>query len=103
MGRLMEDCHRESLALQDAISTSLPMDAADLSRLETYQHLDHVTQVHEDLGRLLPKLSGALRDDAGSIDGLAETLRLFSLRERLFDKAGAHREPRHLSGEVSFF
>lgn len=103
MGRLMEECHRKSLELQEAISLSLPVDGTDPSRLETYQHLDHVTQMYEDLGRLLPRLSRALRTDAASIDDLAATLRLHSLRERLFDAAAAGHEPRHFSGEVSFF
>lgn len=101
IGRLMDDCHREALALQEAISLSLPMDAADLSRLETYQHLDHVTQVHADLGRLLPELSRALEDDARRVDHLAGTLRLISLRDRLFGTADARAAPP--SGEVSFF
>lgn len=102
LGDLMRDCHRESLALQDAISRTLPRDPEALSRLQTYQQMDHVTQVHADLARLLPELAKAVVSDDGGIDHLSDTLRLVSLRDRLFGQERAQ-GPLPPPGEVSFF
>ena len=103
MGQLMQDCHRESLALQDAISRRLPPNSGDRAGIAAFQNLDHMTQVHDDLARLLPELARALDGGTGPVDGLADALRLVSLRHRLFEKtqgAGATWNP---SGEVDFF
>ncbi|MEQ9041765.1 MAG: hypothetical protein RIE24_25870 [Silicimonas sp.] len=102
LGDLMRDCHRESLALQDAISRTLPRDPEALSRLQTYQQMDHVTQVHADLARLLPELAKAVVSDDSCIDHLSDTLRLVSLRDRLFGQERAQ-GPLPPPGEVSFF
>ena len=103
IGALMKECHAESLSLQDAVSVSMPIDDISLSRLETYQHLDHMTQVNEDLSRLLPALAAAVNDGVTEIDHLAGTLRLVSLRDRLFRASGPGKENTAVSGDVSFF
>lgn len=103
IGALMKECHAESLGLQDAVSVSMPIDDISLSRLETYQHLDHMTQVNEDLSRLLPALAGAVNDGVTEIDHLAGTLRLVSLRDRLFRGNGGEMTDTAISGDVSFF
>jgi hypothetical protein len=103
VGNLMKECHAESLSLQDALSISLPMEDLDLSRLDTYQQLDRMTQVNEDLSRLLPALALALKEGVTDIDHLANTLRLVSLRERLFTSHQPVAEKAASSGDVSFF
>lgn len=103
MGRLMRDCHRECLELQEAISRAGPSARPDARDSPVYQNLDHMTQVHEDLARLLPQLAGAIETGVGPVDGLAEALRLISLRHRLFGydegAAASVSDP----GEVSLF
>ena len=103
IGALMKECHAESLSLQDAVSVSMPIDDISLARLETYQHLDHMTQVNEDLSRLLPAMAAAVNDGITEIDHLAGTLRLVSLRDRLFRQPGPGKANTAVSGDVSFF
>lgn len=103
MGQLMSDCHRECLALQDAISQTLPATGAEPRHATTMQNLDHMTQVHEDLARLLPELADAISRDVGPVNGLAEALRLMSLRHRLFGYEPNSPPASHNPGEVSLF
>ncbi len=103
IGTLMKECHAESLGLQDAVSVSMPIDDISLCRLETYQHLDHMTQVNEDLSRLLPALAAAVNDGVTVVDHLAGTLRLVSLRDRLFRGHGDTAPKTAISGDVSLF
>jgi hypothetical protein len=103
MGLLMQECHRQSLALQEAVSADLRRDPAAVARLETYQALDHATQVQDDLARLLPALAEALRTRNAAPDELAAKLRLVSLRRRLFAASEGWATPVPQTGEISFF
>lgn len=104
IGALMADCRREALALQDVISEALPSRGVDLSAATTYQRLDYVTQVHEELSRLLPALADAIDNGNGNTDGLASSLHLDSLRDRLFGKREADHRPNTTEhGIVDFF
>lgn len=102
MGQLMQDCHRECLALQVAISAA-PAADPDPDHVAAFQKLDHMTQVHEDLARLLPELAEALNTGVGAVDGLAEALRLISLRHRLFGFERGAPISVQAPGDVNFF
>lgn len=104
LGLLMRDCHAESLAIQDALAELVPDQSKSLSYLETYQHLDRVTQVHEDVARLLPELARSLRCGDEPVTHLAKALRLYSLRDRLFNSSDPYVDAQAtISGDVNFF
>lgn len=103
IGSLMGDCHREALALQEAISHAINLESADVAAVTAYQRLDHVTQVHEELSRLLPAVAKAVANGSENPDELASNLRLVSLRDRLFGKGRDQDRPAPRPGEVSLF
>lgn len=103
IGDLMRDCHRQSLALQDAATGSLSPRKVTPERLKTYQSLDHLTQVHADLARLLPALSRTLQHGHETNEDLTSTLRLASLRKRLLGSDQDRPVTVNDAGEVHFF
>ena len=103
IGDVLRDCHLHSTELQDAISTTLSSGKADPRRLRTFQGLDHVTQVQEDLSRLLPALAEISGDAAGNAASLSGHLRLVSLRDRLFAAGRPSTRMTSRPGDVDFF
>ncbi len=103
IGDLMRDCHHQSLDLQDAVAGSVSHGKVTPERLRTFQSLDHLTQVHADLARLLPALSTALQQEVAAHESLATTLRLASLRVRLFGADQDDATSPNDAGDVSFF
>ena len=103
MGLLLQECHRQSLALQEAVSADMRRAPGAVARLETYQALDHATQVQDDLAHLLPALAEALRHHHTAPRELAGKLRLVSLRQRLFGVTEDGCAAAPTSGEISFF
>lgn len=100
MGELLRDCHQRSLALQDAMTSVTGSASGTADALETFQALDHVTQIHDDLARLLPALATSLRRGKATREDLARTLNLQSLRTRLLGVASSVKPP---SGDIHMF
>jgi hypothetical protein len=101
LGRIMHDLQKQDLALQKAIA-SLASNAqtasADMVHL---QHVDLVTQTHEDLARFLPELAACLERTGFDQQKLSQKLRLRSLQDQLLAKEAIGDETD--SGDVSFF
>ena len=103
LAEVMRDCHCHSVELQDAISTTLSSGKADAQSLRTFQGLDHVTQVQEDITRLLPALARISGETAADADSLANSVHLISLRDRLFSDSSLPVRIRSRPGDVDFF
>ena len=103
VGEVMLDCQRETEGLQDALSQVSGFIAAERSSIETFQNLDHITQVHAELSRLFPALADCVRKGFCEPEGIASTVRLVSLRDRLFDPETPQRRSDPKPGEVSLF
>ncbi|MEM9426314.1 MAG: hypothetical protein AAGA06_06395 [Pseudomonadota bacterium] len=82
IGSLVADFHASDVALQNAISslTRTPGQKMDMGAL---QHIDLLTQSHDDLSKLLFALGACLRDEAMSHADLRRVLRLRSLQDTL--------------------
>ena len=103
LGNLMHDLHRQDLALQKAIS-NLAVNATDTyEEVAHIQHIDLITQTHEDLARFLPELATALERTDFDYETLAERLRLQSLRDQLLKKNNSSDETEPVAGELSLF
>lgn len=89
------------LALQDALS-ALAARARTTPEMNDLQHLDLLTQTHEDLTRLLPRLAAILRGERIDQDTVKNTLSLRSLQDALFDPSGGD-APAPAPGELSLF
>ena len=102
LGQLMQDLRQQDLALQNAVS-QLASNTTEVSdELIHIQHIDLITQTHEDLARFLPELAACLERTEFDHQKLAQKLRLRSLQEQLLgqeDDADASAPP----GDVSFF
>lgn len=103
LGDVMKECHHHSAELQDAISTTLSTGKADPRCLRTFQGLDHVTQVQEDLTRLLPALARVSGEATGDVNSLARNLQLVSLRDKIFSIRASSSRVRSRPGDVDFF
>lgn len=103
IGALMRECHRESLALQDALADGLAGGGASPDGIRTFQNLDHLTQIQDDLARLMPALSAALLSEGRADESLPATVRLASLRCRLFGGEAAAGSSLQAPGDVNFF
>lgn len=101
IGSLLADFYASDVALQSAISslTRAPGQTMDMSAL---QHIDLLTQSHDDLSKLLFALGACLRDEAMSHAELRHVLRLRSLQDTLI--AGEHgADASQDAGVVSLF
>lgn len=103
LGKLMDGLRQQDLALQNAV-TQLASTATDMSdELIHIQHIDLITQTHEDLARFLPALAACLEDTKFDHQKLAEKLRLRSLQEQLLGQNGDTAANSTEAGDVSFF
>ncbi len=101
MAELFARLRSSDLALQESLS-ALAARARTTPEMSDLQHLDLLTQTHEDLTRLLPTLAAILHGERIDQDTLKKTLSLRSLQDALFDRSG-HDEPEATPGELSLF
>ncbi len=85
MAELMTDLRQQDLALQDALS-SISARARLVPEMGCLQHVDLVTQTHDDLASLLVILSDALDGESVNSDELKRSLSLRSLQDSLIDR-----------------
>lgn len=103
LGNLMRGLHAQDLALQNAVSrlaVHAPQQGAEVAHI---QHIDLVTQTHEDLSRFLPQLAVALENTDFDAQRLAKMLRLQSLRDQLLNPSAGQETPEVSSGDLSLF
>lgn len=99
----MRDLHLQDLALQNAISKITNNASSEGAEVAHIQHIDLVTQTHDDLARFLPELATALEHTHFDANRLAKMLRLQSLRDQLLSKGDASGDTHTPSGELSLF
>jgi hypothetical protein len=106
-GQLMTDFHDRDIAVQTAVSDMTSTAEGHGLNFSDLQHIDLVTQVHEDLARFLPKLAQGLREGDLVENSLASTMTLRSLQDALLrgPVANAHPDLEECldSGDVDFF
>lgn len=103
LGQLMHDLQQQDIALQKAV-TELASSATEISEdLLHMQHLDLITQTHEDLARFLPELAACLEHKDFDHQKLAQKLQLRSLKDQLLGQKNATNNPTPKAGDVSFF
>ena len=90
LGHVMRTCYNETLEIQDLLSRAAAGEKTCAAYHESYQNLDRVTQIQDDIARLLPALGNSLSGRDAQVDHLSATLTLISLRERLFQTANLH-------------
>lgn len=98
----MRDLHQQDLALQNAVSQLSMGPSLQGAHVYHMQHIDLITQTHEDLARFLPELASCLSETNFDQSRLANVLQLQSLRDQLLhshDDTG----PKTESGELSLF
>lgn len=99
MAELMSTFRQHDLALQDALS-SISARARATPEMGNLQHVDLITQTHNDLASLLPKLAAILNGEDLGKDALRHTLTLRSLQDLLIDGAD---EQTIQTGELALF
>ena len=83
IGQLLSDFHDRDLAVQNALSDMTHSPGSAKLNMTDLQHIDLVTQTHDDLARLLSKLSQNIRAGDITEHSLAGTLTLRSLQDTL--------------------
>ena len=101
LGELMKELRDQDLALQNAVSELASKTAADGEQLVHIQHIDLITQTHEDLARFLPELAACLESTKFDQGKLTQKLRLQSLKDQLLDSEVNQRSTS--SGDLSLF
>lgn len=101
LGELMKELRDQDLALQNAVSELASKTAADGEQLVHIQHIDLITQTHEDLARFLPELAACLESTKFDQSKLTQKLRLQSLKDQLLDSEVNQRSTS--SGDLSLF
>ncbi|MEM8802791.1 MAG: hypothetical protein AAGF55_09670 [Pseudomonadota bacterium] len=99
MANLMSDFGRHDLELQNALS-AISERARATPEMGHLQHVDLITQTHEDLAKLLFRLAHSLEGEATDLDTLRQTLTLRSLQDALIDGAPVEDVE---TGELSLF
>lgn len=99
----MRELHQQDLALQNAVSKLAASASSHGAQVLHIQHIDLVTQTHDDLARFLPELASCLTETNFDENKLAEILRLQSLRDQLLSPQDATAEANVPSGELSLF
>lgn len=102
LGDLMQGLHKQDLVLQDAVS-KLAASSKIGAEVAPIQHIDLITQTHDDLSRFLPILAEALSQSNFDEEKLAKILRLQSLRDTLLKKDASTAISERESGELSLF
>lgn len=102
LGELMRDLHHQDLALQNAVSKIASNASNEGAEVAHIQHIDLVTQTHDDLARFLPELAAALESTNFDPKRLAKILRLQSLRDQLLSDGNTD-DAKTPSGELSLF
>jgi hypothetical protein len=102
LGKLMHDLYLQDLALQNAIS-KFAVNANASTEVAHIQHIDLITQTHEDLAQFLPELAMALKQTGFDENKLAKRLRLQSLRDQLLRNANPADANETPSGDLSLF
>lgn len=103
LGELMHDLHLQDLALQTAVSRLAAAAQNSGHEITHIQHIDLVTQTHEDLAAFLPELATALEQTEFDKDRLAKRLRLQSLRDQLLRSETSDDDTATPSGDLSLF
>jgi hypothetical protein len=100
MASLMASFHKSDLAVQDALSaiTTSAMTGPNMFEL---QHVDLITQSHQDLSELLAVLAACARGRRMRRSDLAEALTLHSLKDTLLSPHHSREEVK--AGELSLF
>ncbi|MEO9824452.1 MAG: hypothetical protein ABJF50_08560 [Paracoccaceae bacterium] len=99
----MRELHQQDLALQNAVSTLASSASSHGAQVVHIQHIDLVTQTHDDLARFLPELASCLTETKFDHTKLAEILRLQSLRDQLLNTQDSSPKDAVTSGELSLF
>lgn len=100
---LMAEFRDSDIALQNAVST-LAQSPDQAPNMGALQHIDLLTQSHEDLSKLLTALGPCLRGAAVQRSDLKQALRLRSLQDALIEPCrDADVQPRATPGDVSLF
>lgn len=97
----MKQLRDQDLALQNAVSVLVSKTAAAGEQLIHIQHIDLITQTHEDLARFLPELAACLESTKFDQSKLTQKLRLQSLRDQLLESEGNQRSGN--AGDLSLF
>lgn len=84
MSSLMSNFKEHDLELQNALS-AISARARTTPEMGHLQHVDLVTQTHEDLAKLLSRLAASLEGEAIDVESLRQTLRLRSLQDALIN------------------
>ena len=84
MATLMTDFKRHDLELQNALS-AISARARATPEMGYLQHVDLITQTHEDLAKLLTRLAASLEGEATDVETLRKTLTLRSLQDALIN------------------
>lgn len=107
LGQLMTDFHERDIAVQNAVSDMTSTAEGHGLNFSDLQHIDLVTQIHQDLARFLPKLAQGLREGDLVENSLASTMTLRSLQDALLRGPVSNAEPEAEevldSGDVDFF
>lgn len=103
IAELMAEFRDSDIALQNAIST-LTRNPGEAPNMSALQHVDLLTQSHDDLSKLLLALGPCLRGAVVQRDDLKQALRLRSLQDALVttDKSDTAQADK-TAGDVSLF
>lgn len=85
LGKLMKQLRDQDLALQNAVSELASKSTAAGEQLVHIQHIDLITQTHEDLAQFLPELAACLESTNFDEGKLTQRLRMQSLKDQLLD------------------
>lgn len=99
MAVLMSDFREHDLDLQNALS-AISARARATPEMGYLQHVDLITQTHEDLAKLLARLAASLEGETTDINTLKQTLTLRSLQDSLIN---GNAEEDVETGELSLF
>ena len=97
---MMATFHSRDVALQDALSNMTRM-SGETGAMHELQHIDMLTQTHEDLAKLLPVLADCVRGTPTHLNQLKAALTLRSLQDKLLDTNSDEAPPD--TGELSLF
>ncbi|NNE89889.1 MAG: hypothetical protein HKN27_17610 [Silicimonas sp.] len=103
LGQLMRDLRAQDLALQDAVSKLAAATSKAGKEVVHIQHVDLITQTHDDLARFLPELAACLEHTDFDQEKLAQKLRLQSLKDQLLVRGSDPDDTANAPGDVSFF
>lgn len=100
MASLMASFHKSDLAVQNALSALVDSAAAGPNMFEL-QHVDLITQCHQDLAELLAVLAAWARGRPTNKSEISSSLTLHSLKDNLL--APHHSREDVEAGELSLF